>query len=62
VDLGHRSTTKRAVKALEGLSLHADEEGRHSRSVSSLARIVGVRKDDVADTLHDLNTVAAVTI
>jgi hypothetical protein len=46
--------------ALEGLSLHADDAGRHLRSLGALARIMGMQKRDVPRALEDLNEAVVV--
>lgn len=56
---GHRSTEKRAIKALERLILTASTPGRHCRSLASLAAIMDVgrrgHKDRLVDTLLSLH-------
>jgi hypothetical protein len=46
---------RRAGYALEGLALHANEEGSAYLPLGTLARIMGVRKRDVLATLEDLS-------
>ncbi len=57
----HQGRTPGARRAMEGLSLHAEADGTHYRSLGRLARIMSVDKRGVVGALNDLRKLRAIT-